>query len=77
MGAVVDPLTRCRDPLAGGDDSGVADHRHQITVSARLGPQDAKAIFGVVVGHPLDQAGEDFECLRSAVFAHLLLAPGS
>jgi hypothetical protein len=30
-----------------------------------------------VVSYALDQAGEDLELLRSAVFAHLLRGPGS
>jgi hypothetical protein len=32
----------------------------QITMAARLDPENAEAVFYVVIGHPLDQAGEDF-----------------
>ena len=60
MGAVVDPFARRRDPLAGGDRRRVADDGHQIAMSARLHPQNAEAVLGVVEGDPLDEAGEHF-----------------
>ena len=56
--AVVDPDARGLDELAGADRGGGADHGHQVTLAARLDPQHAKAVLGVVVGHPLDQATE-------------------
>ena len=31
--------------------------RDEVTMTARLGPQNAKAILGVVEGDPLDEAG--------------------
>ena len=58
--AVIDPFTRGRDPLAGGDGRGVADHRHDITMPARLGSQNTEAVLGVVVGDALDEAGQCF-----------------
>jgi hypothetical protein len=44
--------------LNGGNDGGVADHGHQITVPARFRSEDAKAVLGIVEGYPLDEAGE-------------------
>jgi hypothetical protein len=38
----------------------VADDSHQIAVSARFRPENAKAVLGVVEGHPLDEARENF-----------------
>ena len=60
MGVVVDPLAGRGDPLAGGDDRGVTDNGNQFTVAARLDAKDAKAVFGVVVGDALDEAGQYF-----------------
>jgi hypothetical protein len=34
----------------------MANHGHDVTMPARLGAQNAKAIFGVVVGNSLDEA---------------------
>ena len=53
VGAIVDPFARCDDPLAGRDDGGVADDGHQIALSARLRPEHAEAVLGVVEGDPL------------------------
>ena len=33
---------------------------HQIAVAARLRPENAKAVLGVMEGDPLDEAGENF-----------------
>ena len=60
MGAVVDPFAGRGDPFAGGDRCRVTDDRHLIAVSARLCPENAKAVLGVVEGDPLDQTGEHF-----------------
>jgi hypothetical protein len=60
VGAIIDPFTRCGDPLAGGDGRGVTDDGHQITVAARLRPENAEAVLGVVEGDPLDEACENF-----------------
>ena len=60
MGAVIDPFARGRDPLAGRNGCGMADHGHDITMPARLGPQNAEAVLGVVVGDALDEAGQHF-----------------
>ncbi len=38
----------------------MADDRHQITVAARFRPENAEAVFGVVEGDSLDEAGEHF-----------------
>jgi hypothetical protein len=43
MGSVADPFARGRDQLTGCNRCGMADHGHDITMPARLGP-------GVVVG---------------------------
>jgi hypothetical protein len=60
MGAVVDPFTRCRNPLPGGYDGGMANDRDQIAVTACLDPQNAEATVGIVKGDTLDKAGEHF-----------------
>ena len=62
VSAIVDPFAGCGDPLAGGNDGGVADDGHQIAVSARLRPQNAEAVLRVVEGDPLDEACEHFLC---------------
>ena len=54
MGAVVDPFAGRGDPLARRDGRGVADDRHQIAVSARLGPENTEAVLGVLEGDPLN-----------------------
>jgi hypothetical protein len=73
---VVDPFARGRDPLAGSDRRGVADHRHQIPMSPRLGPKDAEAVLFVVEGDALDEACQCFlvdgasgDFMRSSAFA--------
>ena len=38
----------------------MADHGHQIAVATRLRPENAEAVLGVMEGHPLDEAGENF-----------------
>jgi hypothetical protein len=65
MGAVVDPLARGHDPFAGGNGSSI------VTVSARPRPQDAEAIFSVVVGYSPDETCQHFPGvrLRSQVIA--------
>jgi hypothetical protein len=45
---------------AGGYYRGVADDGHQIAMAARLRPEHAEAVLGVVEGNPLDKAGEYF-----------------
>jgi hypothetical protein len=60
VGAIVDPFARCRDPLTGRDGGSMADHGDEITMPASLGPQNAEAIFGFVVGDALDEAGQYF-----------------
>ena len=66
MGPVVDPLARRGDPFPGRDRGRMPDDRYQITVAARLGPQDTEAVLGIVERYPLDQAGKHFlRCLLS------------
>jgi hypothetical protein len=60
VSAVVNPFARCGDPLASGDDGRVADDGHQIAVSARFRPENAKAVLSVVEGNPLHESGEHF-----------------
>jgi hypothetical protein len=36
------------------------DNGHDITMTARLGPQHAKAILGVMIRDALDEIGENF-----------------
>jgi hypothetical protein len=38
----------------------MADNRHDITMAARLGPQNAEAVLGIVVRDALDEAGQHF-----------------
>ena len=38
----------------------MADHGHDITMTARLGLQNAKAILGIMVGDALDETGKNF-----------------
>jgi DNA-binding FrmR family transcriptional regulator len=56
VGTVVDPFAGGRDPLAGGNGCGMANHGHDITMPARPSAQNTKTIVGVVVGYPLDEA---------------------
>ena len=60
MGSVVDPFARGRDPLTGCNSGGMADNSHDITMPARLGPQNAETILGIMVGDTLDEAGQHF-----------------
>jgi hypothetical protein len=43
----------------------MADDDQQITVAARLRPENAEAVLGVVEGYTLDEAGEHFLGRRS------------
>ena len=56
--AIVDPITRGRDPFSGGDRGGVADNGGEIAVPSRLHTQNAETGLGAVECHPLDDAGE-------------------
>src|SRR5512132_448279 len=58
MRPVIDPPAARLDELAGTDGRGVSDDGDQVTLAARLHPQDAEAAVLVVESHPLDQAGE-------------------
>src|SRR5215813_6022481 len=50
-GLTTAPMARGRDPLAGGNGCGIANHGHDVTMPARLGAQNAKTVLGVEVGH--------------------------
>jgi hypothetical protein len=67
MGAIVDPLTRGRDPLARANGCGITNNGYNGAMPARLGPQNAKPILGIMIGHPIDEAAstswvEDSRC---------------
>ena len=38
----------------------MANDRDQVAMAARLDPQNAEAVLGVVVGDTLDEAGQHF-----------------
>src|SRR5258708_1262378 len=60
MGAVVDPFAGRRNPLTGRDRRRVTNDSHQIAMSAGLRLENAEAVFRVVKGDPLNEAGEHF-----------------
>jgi hypothetical protein len=60
VGAVVDPLTRGGDPLAGRYGRRVPHYRHEIAMTACLGAQDAEAVLCIVERDALDEAGQHF-----------------
>jgi hypothetical protein len=41
VGAVIDPFTGGRDPLASGNDCAMANHGQDVAMPARPGPQHA------------------------------------
>ena len=59
VGAVVDPLSGCRDPFPGRDHGGVAHDRDQVAMAPCLDPQNAEPAVRVVEGDALDQPGQD------------------
>jgi len=46
------------DPLTGCNGCGMADNGNDITMPARLGPQNAKAILDIMVRDALDETSE-------------------
>ena len=60
VGAVVDPVARRGNPLAGRNGCGVPNDRHDVPMSAHFGAQDAEAIFGIVIGHAIDETRQNF-----------------
>ena len=64
VGAVVDPLPGCDDPLPGRDRGGAADDGDRIAMAPRLDPEHAEPVVRVVVADVLDQPGQDL-----AIFA--------
>src|SRR4051812_18216574 len=57
VGAIVDPITRGRDPFSGAR-GGAADNGGEIAVPSRLHTQHAETGLAPVECHPLDDAGE-------------------
>ena len=43
MGAVVDPFSRCRDPLAGRNSCGMPDHGDEVAVARAPWPAKRKS----------------------------------
>ena len=60
VGAVVDPIARCCDPLTGRNGRSVPDYCHNIPMPAHLGAQNAEAVLGIVVCDALDEARQNF-----------------
>src|SRR5712692_1809471 len=60
MGGVVDPFARCRNPLACGDDGGVADNRDQLAMATGLCSQNAETVFAIMESDTLDKARQYF-----------------
>ena len=57
----IDPTSgTSADPLAGRNGCGVANHRHDVTMPARLRTQNAKAILCVVVSDALYEARRQY-----------------
>jgi len=52
----------------------MADNGHDITMPARLGPQNAKAILGVMVRDALDETGKNFLRLILGWVFHTLIS---
>jgi len=61
VGPVIDPFARRGDPLAGGNRRRLTNNDGQLAKAARFNPQHAKAVFGIMEGHPLDEAGYDLK----------------
>ncbi len=60
VGAVIDPFTRCGDPLPGRDHRGMPDHRDEFAVAACLDPQNTVTVLLIVVRDALDEARQHF-----------------
>ena len=58
--AVVGPAADGLHELAGRDQGGMANDRHEVPLAARLDPQHAETVVGIVERDPLNQAGEVF-----------------
>ena len=68
------PFARRRNPLACGDDGGVADHRDQIAMAASPCPQHAETVFAIVERDTLDKARQYFRGRWFLRWLHLLVA---
>ena len=65
VGAVVDPFARGGDPFSRRHRRGVTDHRDQVAMAARPGPEHAEANLRIVEGDALDRPGQDLPVRRS------------
>ena len=68
VGAVVDPLPGCGDPLPGRDRGGAADDGEQVTVAPRLDPEHAEPVVRVVVADVLDQPASTLSMVAARRF---------
>src|SRR5262249_33295114 len=59
MDAVVDPSAARLNEFAGRNGRGMAQHRDQVALAARLDAQHAESVLLIVESHPLDEAGQD------------------
>jgi hypothetical protein len=55
VSAVISPVTSGRDPLTSGNHGGVANDRDEVAATARLYPDHAESVLGVLIGDALDQ----------------------
>jgi hypothetical protein len=60
VGAVIDPFPVRRNPFASRNRCRVADYGHELTMSARLRPQNAEAVLGIVERYTLDETRQYF-----------------
>jgi hypothetical protein len=63
MRAVVDPGSARLNELARRNHRRITKDGDQVTLAPGLHPQHAKAVLGVVEGHPVDQARQDLGCV--------------
>src|ERR1700691_250872 len=70
MGAVVDPVPGCGDPLAGRYCGGMPHYSDEVAVAPRLNPDDTKAVLGVLVGDALHQTGQHLSIGRMGLRLH-------
>jgi hypothetical protein len=60
VGAVIDPFAVRGDPFASRNRRRVADYGHEFSMSARLRPQNAEAVLGIVERYTLDKTRQHF-----------------
>jgi hypothetical protein len=59
MSAIIRPVAGGCNPLTSGNYRSVADDRDEVAVTARLHPDHAESVLGVLVGDALNQPGKD------------------